>query len=93
MNINKVLTKSVPSVEFSAEFKPDTLNDIRKELQEGLPVSVWISTGAVNFLHTIVIIGIDYIEKAISYKDPIYGTKTISQSEFVTKWGDETMIK
>lgn len=95
MNINKVLTKSDPSVEFSTEFKPHTLNDIKKELQEGLPVSVWISTGSVDYLHAIVITGIDDMKKTISYNDPIYGMNTISQSEFVTKWeeGSALMIK
>lgn len=94
-NINKVMIKSDPSVEFRAEFQPHTLDDIRKELQKELPVSVWISTGSVDFLHSIVITGIDDIKKTISYNDPIYGTKTMSQSEFVTKWekGEALMIK
>lgn len=94
-NINKVLTKSEPSVEFSAEVKPHNLEDIRKELREELPVAVWISTGSVDFLHSIVITGIDDERKTISYNDPIYGTQTISQSEFVTKWeeGQYLMIK
>ena len=30
-NINKLMTKSDPSVEFSAEFRPHTLDDIKKE--------------------------------------------------------------
>ena len=85
-NINKVMTKSDPSVEFRAEFQPHTLGDIRKELQKKLPVSVCIFTGSVKFLHSIVITGIDDIKKTISYNDPIYGMKTMSQSEFVSKW-------
>lgn len=94
-NINKVLTKSDPSVEFSAEFKPHTLDDIRRELRKELPISVWISTGTVDYLHAIVIIGIDDVKKTISYNDPIYGMKTISQSDFVTRWekGQALMIK
>lgn len=94
-NINEILTESDPSVEFTAEYKPHTLDDIRKELQEGLPVSVSFPTGVINYLHAIVITGIDDIKKTISYNDPIYGTKTISQSEFVTKWeeGQALMIK
>ncbi len=52
-NINKALTKSVPSVEFCAEFQPHTLDDIRKELQKELPVSVWIFTGSDDFLHSM----------------------------------------
>lgn len=87
-NMNKVMTTSIPSVEFRAEFKPHTLDDIRKELQKGLPVSVWIPTGSVDYLHSIVITGIDEIEKTISYNDPIYGTNTMKQSEFLTKWED-----
>ena len=94
-NMNKVMTQSNPSVEFRAEFQPHTLDDIRKELQKGLPVSVWISTGSVNFQHSIVITGIDNIKKTISYNDPIYGTQTINQSKFVSKWeaGEASMIK
>ena len=94
-NINDILTTSNPSVEFVAEFKPHTLDDIKKELQKGLPVAVWIHTGSFAYLHSIVITGIDDIAKTICYNDPIYGQKTISQSEFVTKWeqGQALMIK
>lgn len=94
-NINEMMKKSDPSVEFNAEFQHHTLDDIRKELQKELPVSVWISTGVVDFLHSIVITGINYTEKTISYNDPIYGINTMSQSEFVTKWekGGASMIK
>lgn len=94
-NINKVMIKSDPSIEFRAEFKHHTLDDIRKELRKELSVSVWISTGSVDFLHSIVITGIDDMKKIIFYNDPIYGMKIINQSEFVTKWekGNALMIK
>jgi len=94
-NINDILTTSDPSVEFVAEFEPHTLDDIKKELRKGLPVAVWIYTGSVEYLHSIVITGIDDTTKTICYNDPIYGQKTISQSEFVTKWerGQALMIK
>lgn len=95
-NINKVLTISNPSVEFIAEIKPYTLDDIRKELKKDLPVSVWIYTGVAEYQHFIVITGIDEIKKTITYNDPIYGKDIkISQSEFLTKWekGGALMIK
>ena len=94
-NINKVLTKSEPSVEFSAEFQSHTLEDIRNELRQALPVSVWIFTGSMEYLHSIVITGIDDEKKIISYNDPIYGIQKISQSKFITRWeqGQALMIK
>lgn len=94
-NINKMMNKSDPSVEFNAEFQHHTLDDIRKELQKELPVSVWISTRVVDFLHSIVITGINDIKKTISYNDPIYGINTMSQSKFMRKWekGEALMIK
>ena len=94
-NINQVMTTSNPSVEFVAEFKPHTLDDIRIELQKGLPIATWINTGSVNYLHSIVITGIDDTNKTISYNDPIYGKESMTQSEFMTKWekGQALMIK
>jgi uncharacterized protein YvpB len=95
-NINKKMTKSNPSVEFRAEYKPHTLDDIRKELQKGLPVASWIDTGVAKFLHSVVIIGMDDVKKTISYNDPIYGEKTIKQTEFLAMWekrGYPLMVK
>lgn len=92
-NINKRLTTSKPSVEFIAEFKPHTLDDIRKELANGLPVAVWIETGIANYFHSIVITGIDDVKKTITYNDPAYGKEyTISQSQFVMKWGTYALM-
>jgi uncharacterized protein YvpB len=88
-SINKVLTTSNPSLEFVAEFEPHTLNDIRKELESGLPVSVWIITndGSNDYVHSIVITGIDEVKKEICYNDPTYGReRTISQIEFMSLW-------
>lgn len=97
-NVNKAMTTSVPSLEFITEFQTHTLTDIRKELDSGLPVSIWIVTndGSNDYLHSVVIIGIDDEKKEISYNDPTYGEEiTISQSKFMTMWEsfDARMIK
>jgi uncharacterized protein YvpB len=89
VNINKMMTSSNPSLEFVIEFGPHTLSDIRKELESGLPVSVWIITndGSNDYVHSIVITGMDEIKKEISYNDPTYGREqTISQIEFMSLW-------
>jgi len=97
-NINKVMTSSVPSLELITEFKSHTLLDIRKELESGLPLFVWIviNDESKNYLHSVVITGMNKIEKTISYNDPIYGKEiTVSQSKFMSMWelDDARMIK
>ncbi len=87
--VNRMLTASNPSIEFVVEFKVHTLNEIKKELENGLPVSVWIITndGANDYVHSIVITGIDDNKKEICYNDPTYGEEyTISQSKFMSVW-------
>lgn len=97
-NINGVMTTSIPSLEFIAEFESHTLSDIRSELELGLPPSVWIviNVESNNYLHSVVITGMDKKEKTISYNDPIYGEEvTISQSKFMSMWESDgaRMIK
>jgi uncharacterized protein YvpB len=87
--INKEITSSNPSIEFEPEYSPHTLADIRKELEDGLPVMVWIVTthGLNDYVHSVVVTGIDDKLKEISYNDPTYGTEhTVSQSEFLSQW-------
>lgn len=88
-NMNGVMTTSIPSLEFIAEFESHTLSDIRSELKLKLPPSVWIviNIESNNYLHSVVITGMDEIEKTISYNDPIHGKEfTIGQSEFMSMW-------
>jgi len=88
-NVNRALTPSDPSLEFIAEFETHTLADIRKELESGLPVSVWIETNPSShpYLHSVVITGMDNRKKEISYNDPTDGKEIIiSQSTFLTMW-------
>lgn len=97
-NINEVMALSNPSLEFIAEFKQHTLDEIKKEIRAGRPVSVWIDTGSVRYLHSVVITGFDDTMKTISYNDPTYGREdTISQSVFLSMWeqgrGSGLMIK
>lgn len=88
-NINEILTVSIPSLEFIAEFQAHTLADLRKELQSALPSSVWIylPVDGKFYSHSVVITGMDDNEKTISYNDPLYGKEfTISQSKFMSMW-------
>jgi len=88
-NINDLLTASNPSVEFIPEFQYHQLADIKKELVAGLPVAAWIVTndGSNDYLHSVVITGMNEEQKTISYNDPTYGEeKTITQSKFLSIW-------
>ncbi len=88
-NINSAITSSNPSLEFVPEFEHHSLADIRKELESGLPVAVWIVTsdGSNDYLHSVVVTGMDDEKKTISYNDPTYGEeKTITQSKFMDTW-------
>ncbi len=97
-NMNGIMITSIPSLEFITEFESHTLSDIRKELELGVPPSVWIviNDGANDYLHSVVITGMDETEKMISYNDPTYGNEyTITQSEFMSMWESDNarMIK
>lgn len=88
-NINRLLTTTNPSLEFITEFQVHTLAEIRKELESGLPVAVWVVTSdsSNDFIHSVVIIGINDEGSTISYNDPTYGEeKVISQSDFMDIW-------
>ena len=87
--LNMEITSSNPSIEFESEYSPHTLSDIRKDLEDGLPVMVWIVTthGLNDYMHSVVITGIDDERKEISYNDPTYGVEyTVGQSEFLSQW-------
>ena len=88
-NVNTLLVNSNPSIEFISEFEPHTLLGIKKELELGLPLSVWIiiNMDGHDYSHSVVITGIDNEAKTISYNDPTYGEEyTISQSKFMDMW-------
>jgi len=88
-NINAVMTSSNPSLEFLTEFEAHTLDDIKRELKAGLPVSVWVkpADGSNYYFHSVVVTGIDDSKKKISFNDPTYGKEyTIGQSEFMSMW-------
>jgi ABC-type bacteriocin/lantibiotic exporter with double-glycine peptidase domain len=96
--LNKELNATVPSLEFVPEFGTHSLAGIAKELEAGLPVTVWILAhdSGHDFPHAVVITGIDDARKEITYNDPAYGKEvTISQSQFLSKWEklDQRMIK
>lgn len=88
-NVNSITKASKPSLEFIAEYEPHKLADIKKQIETGLPVAVWITTndGSGEYAHSVVITGIDDSKKEISYNDPTYGNEvTISQSKFLDMW-------
>lgn len=88
-NINSAINSLSPSVELIAEYDARTLDDIRRQLQAGLPVAVWIRTAdaSPDYAHSVVITGIDDIQKLIYYNDPTYGVeKTLSQTMFLEIW-------
>lgn len=87
--INNHITSAVPSLEFIAEFAPHTLADIAKELKKGQPVAVWVVTsdGVNDYVHAVVITGMDDTKKEITYNGPAYGTTvTKEQSRFMSEW-------
>ena len=87
--LNKAIVSAVPSVEFSPEYKAHTLRDIEKELELRYPVIVWIVTtdeAGNDYIHSIVVTGIDTNQNVIHYNDPTYGKKAEQLSQFLAKW-------
>ncbi len=89
--LNKLLEKSLPSVEFEYKFGC-TLSDIEKSLEGGLPVIAWLK---MPYSHSIVVTGIDKEKLAVYYNDPQKGKKQMEMSKFLSAWEslDKVLIK
>lgn len=87
--LNKELNNAVPSLEFIPEFAAHTLADIGRELEDGVPVIVYILVrdSGHEFPHAVIVTGIDDVKKELTYNDPAYGKEmTVSQADFLSMW-------
>jgi len=94
--MNTVLLNSVhevilasPSLEFAPEYQVHDLRDLEKELEQKLPVAVWILAvgDEDDYVHAVVVRGIDRPNKRIHYNDPTYGTREeVDESRFMSIW-------
>lgn len=87
-SVPEIITAS-PSLEFSPEYQVHELRDIEKELEQKLPVAVWILVVGEedDYLHSVVVTGIDRRNKKVCYNDPTFGTKEeVDESRFMSIW-------
>ncbi len=89
LNKEMEIISASPSLEFTPEYQVHELRDIEKELKQKLPVAVWILMVREenDYLHSVVVTGVDKHKKEIYYNDPTYGTKeVVSESKFMSFW-------
>lgn len=89
--LNKLLEKSLPSVEFEYKFGC-ALSDIEKSLGASLPVIAWLK---MPYSHSIVVTGIDKEKLKVYYNDPQKGKKQMEMGKFLSSWEalDRVLIK
>lgn len=88
-NINKLLEKSIPSVDFKRDASSRDWKSVQKDLQEGKPVILWIKCRdqlGHPYNHSVVVDG--YINKKVLYKDPLYGDMEEGIDTFLSKWDE-----
>jgi len=88
-NINQLLEKSVPSVEFKRDSSYPDWKSILSDLADGKPVILWIECKdqlGNRYGHSIVVNG--YINNKVLYKDPLNGNMDEGIDTFLSKWDE-----
>jgi len=86
-NINKLLEKSIPSLEFIRDNSYPSWDSIIDDLNNGKPVILWIECrDKANryFGHSVVVTG--YYNGNVIYIDPIFGEQKEHIGSFFQKW-------
>jgi len=96
INKNEEILKAIPSIEFEDKMMCG-LSEVEMEITENRPIIAWISVSVDSreFVHSVVITGIDMEKHLIYYNDPIYGKKEEHIGKFMSMWEkvDRTLIK
>lgn len=93
-NMNDALRRARPSVEFETEFL-GRFPEIRKELDEGRPVIVWINCVEPPDMvwHAVVVTGFDPETNTVFYNDPDGKVKKKEEvGVFIKKWGVQARL-
>ena len=86
-NINKLLEKCVPSVEFRRDSSYPPWDSILKDLGESKPVILWVELKdqlGRPYGHSVVVEG--YTNNKVLYKDPLHGDLKEGIDTFLSKW-------
>ena len=86
-NINKLIEKSIPSVEFKRDATYPEWDSIVNDLGDGKPVILWIECRdqlGHPYNHSVVVEGYRY--NKVTYKDPLHGDREEGIDTFLPKW-------
>ncbi|MFH2110804.1 MAG: C39 family peptidase [Candidatus Bathyarchaeota archaeon] len=86
-NINRLLEKSVPSVEFRRDSSYPQWETIIKDIEETKPVILWVELKdqiGRPYGHSVVVEG--YTNNKVLYKDPLHGDLKEGIDTFLSKW-------
>ena len=85
--INKLVEKSIPSVEFKRDSTYPQWDSIVEDLGDKKPVVIWIECKdqlGHPYGHSVVVDG--YINNKVLYKDPLHGDMEEGIDTFLSKW-------
>lgn len=86
-NINKLIEKSIPSVEFKRDATYPQWDSVVSDLEDGKPAIIWVECRdqlGHPYFHSIVIDG--YMNNKVLYKDPLYGDREEGIDTLLPKW-------
>jgi len=86
-NINRLIEKSIPSVEFKRDATYPQWDSIVSDLEDGKPVIIWIECRdqlGHPYCHSVVVDGYTY--NKVLYKDPLHGEIEEGIDTLLFKW-------
>ena len=86
-NINKLIERSIPSVEFKRDATYPQWDSIVSDLKDGKPVILWIECRdqlGHLYYHSVVVEGYRY--NKVSYKDPLHGEREEGIDTFLPEY-------
>jgi len=96
LNSNKEFLKAIPSLRFETSYL-SSFSEIDNEINANRPVIAWIliSQDHREFVHSVVVTGVDIENNSIYYNDPASGEIQDEIGSFNSKWEkvDNVLIK
>ena len=96
LNSQKEFLRAIPSLRFETSYV-SSFSQIDNEINASRPVIAWIliSEDHREFVHSVVVTGVDVENNSIYYNDPASGQNQDEIGTFISKWEkvDNVLIK
>jgi len=96
LNSNREVLRAMPSLRFEYSHS-NSFSQIENEINANMPVIAWIliSDNHREFVHSVVVTGVDVENDLIYFNDPAYGESQKKIGSFISMWEkiDTVLIK